>query len=81
MLLALRAVLEGLVSVSDVAKEVDLVLVCEESCSDTVYGCVTPSLVVKAALVVEEVEELRVCLAAPEVEITNLEVRPDCTWI
>ena len=44
MLLALRAVLEGLVPVSDITEEVDLVLVCEESSSDAVDGCITPPL-------------------------------------
>ena len=36
-------------------------------------------LVVEAALLVEEVEELGVSLAPPEVEVANLEVTPDCT--
>lgn len=77
MLLALRAVLEGLVPVSNVAEEVDLVLVGEERSTNTVYGCVTPSFVVKATLRVEVVEELRVSLTTPEVQITDLEVAPD----
>ena len=34
-------------------------------------------LVVEAALLVEEVEELGVSLAPPEVEVANLEVTPD----
>ena len=73
----LRTVLEGLVPVSDITEEVDLILVCEESSSDAVDGGITPSFVVKATLVVEEFKELRVRLVAPEVEIANLEVRPD----
>ena len=36
-------------------------------------------LVVEAALLVEEVEELGVSLTPPEIEVADLEVTPDCT--
>ena len=74
----------------------DLLFLGEESCTNAVYGRISPSLrkpsvsmprcstasatshlVVEAALLVEEVEELGVSLAPPEVEVANLEVTPD----
>lgn len=44
--LALWAVLEWLVSVSDIVEEVDLVLSCEECRAYAVYWCVSPTLIV-----------------------------------
>ena len=37
-----------------------------------------PYLIVEPALLVEPLEELRVRLAAPEIHVRDLEVRPDC---
>ena len=67
------------VVVRDVVEEVDLLLFGEECSTDAVHRGVAPALVVEAALLVEEVEELRVCLAAPEVKVANLEIAPDYT--
>ena len=63
--------------VSNVTKEVDLLLVREQSCTNAMHRCVTPSLVVESAFLVQIVEELGVRLSAPEVEVADLEVRPD----
>ena len=78
VLLALRAMLEGLVPVPDVAEEVDLVLVCEKSSANGVHGRVAPAFVVEATLLVEVVKELGVCLSTPEIEVADLKVGPDC---
>ena len=77
MLRTLWTMLERLVSVSDIAEEVDLVFSREEGCADTVYGCVAPAFVVEPALFIEVFEEFGVGFAAPEVEISDFEVGPD----
>lgn len=69
-----RAVLEWLVAVADVIEEVQLVLGREQSCSDGVNRGISPALIVEAAGRVEVVEELRVLLRPPEVEVTNFKV-------
>jgi hypothetical protein len=66
------------VPVPNIIEEMDLVLVRKESGTDRVHWRISPTLVVKPALLVEEVEELGVGLAPPEVEGTDLEVGPDC---
>lgn len=43
----LRTMCIGVVFVSDLVEELDLVLACEDSCGDAVYGRVTPALQVK----------------------------------
>lgn len=63
--------------VPNIVEEVDLVLAREERRTNRVHRRVTPALVVKPALLVEVVKELGVALATPEVEVADLEVRPD----
>lgn len=75
--ITLGAVLEGLVLVANVIEEVDLVLLGEERSADAVHWGISPPLVVEATLLVQEVEELHVPFAAPEVEVTYLEIAPD----
>jgi len=81
MLLALRTVLEGLVTIANVAEKVDLVLGREEGSTDAVDRCISPTLVVKSALLIEEVEEFAVRLASPEIEIADLEIAPKMATI
>jgi hypothetical protein len=57
----------------------DLVFRQENSGTDTVDRSVAPSLVKEASVLVELVEEVRVGLASPEIEVTNLKVRPEMT--
>jgi hypothetical protein len=66
------------VPIPNIIEEMDLVLIRKESGTDRVHGRISPTLVVEPALLVEEVEELGVGLAPPEVEGTDLEVGPDC---
>jgi len=75
--IALRAVLEGLMLIANVVEEVYLVLLGEKRSADAVHWGISPSLVVEAALLVQEVEELHVSFAAPQIEVTYLEVAPD----
>ena len=35
------------------------------------------NLVIEATFLIQEVEEFDICLAAPEVQVTNLKVAPD----
>jgi hypothetical protein len=57
----------------------DLVFGQENAGADTVDRCVTPSLVEEASILVELVEEILVGLAPPEIEVTDLKVRPEMT--
>jgi hypothetical protein len=62
---ALWTVLEGFMSVSDVIEEMDLILLGEECSSNAMHGCISPSLVVKAALLIEKIKEFGVAFASP----------------
>jgi hypothetical protein len=62
---ALRAMLEGLVTISDVVEEMYLILLGEECSSNAMYGCISPSFIVKPTLLVKEIEEFRVGFAPP----------------
>jgi hypothetical protein len=62
--------------VSDLAEKLDPVLAREERCADRVNGCITPTLVVKATMAIEIIEECCVSLAAPKVHIGNLKIAP-----
>ena len=76
--LTLRTMLEWLMSVSNIVEEVDLIFAREEGGADGMNRRVAPSLVVEPALGIEVLEELAVRLAAPEVEVSDLEIAPDC---
>jgi D-ribose pyranose/furanose isomerase RbsD len=65
------------VPIPDIIEEMDLVLIRKESGTDRVHWRISPTLVVEPALLVEEVEELGVGLAPPEVEGADLEIGPD----
>lgn len=75
--IALGAVLERLMLVANVVEEVYLVLLGKERSADAVHWRISPPLVVEAALLVQEVEELHVSFAAPQVKVAYLEVAPD----
>lgn len=78
MLLTLRAVLEWLVTVTNITEEVDLILMGKKRCTNTVDGRIAPSLIIKATLAIQVVEKLGVSLATPEVKISDFKVTPDC---
>lgn len=78
MSISLWAMLERLMSVADVVEEMNLVPLSEKRSPDAVHRCVSPALVVEAALLIQEVEELSVALTAPQIKVANLKVAPDC---
>jgi hypothetical protein len=63
--IALWTMLERLVTVSNVVEKMDLILLGKECSSNTVYGCIAPSLVVKPTLLIEEIEKFGVSFASP----------------
>jgi hypothetical protein len=67
------------VLVSDRREEVDLVLWKQECSREGVNGCVAPSFVIEAACRIEMIEVRPVRGRTPEVEVGDLEVRPDYT--
>lgn len=77
MSIALWAMLERLVPVSNIVKEMNLVLFGEECCSNTVHRSIAPTFVVEATLPVKEIEELLITFGSPQVQITDFEVAPD----
>lgn len=64
------------VVIGDLVEELDLVLSEQQCCRDGVDGCIPPSLVEEATVLVELVEVVEVCLRAKEVQIPNFEIRP-----
>jgi hypothetical protein len=77
MKVALRAMLEGFMSVTNLFEEVNLILPGEERSSKAVNGSISPAFVVEATLLVKMLEVLCVSLPAPEVKISDLEITPD----
>lgn len=65
-------------SVTNVIKEVDLLLFGEERGTDRVHGRISPSLIVESTFLVEGIKELHVRLRSPKVKVSNLKVGPDC---
>lgn len=53
--------------ISNVIKEVDLILFQKQGGGDGMYGCIAPSLIVEASRGVKELEVCLVCFSAPEV--------------
>ena len=64
------------VIVRDIVKEMDLIFAERQSGADRVYRCIAPALIEEAAVFVESVEKVRICLRSKPVEIANLEVGP-----
>jgi hypothetical protein len=78
---SLWAMLERLMSVSDIVEEVYLILPSKKCRTYAVYGRVTPALVIEATLFVEVLEELGVGFAPPEVHVGDLEITPEMATI
>lgn len=74
--LACRAMGEGHVIIGDIVEEVDLLLLEQETGGDRVDGSIAPSLVEKATILVQRLEEIDVCLGAQPVKVADLEVGP-----
>ena len=68
--IALRAVLERLVSISDIVEEVDLLLLGEKRSANGVHRRISPSLVVEPSGLFKVVEEVRIGLRAPESQVS-----------
>lgn len=77
MSIALWAVLERLMPITNVVEEMYLFLLREKCRSDAMHWRISPSFIVKATLLVEEVEELLVTLTSPEIKITDFKITPD----
>jgi len=73
---ALWTMLEWLVSVSYVLEEVYLILFREERSTQTVYWCISPTLIVETAFWVQVFKVFLVCLSSPEIKVSNLKVAP-----
>lgn len=69
--------LERLMPVPNIVEEVNLVLLCEECCSNTVDRRIAPTFVVKATLLVKEIEKLLITFGSPQVKTADLKVAPD----
>lgn len=75
-LLACRAVRERNVVVGDFIPEVDFILGKQDTSSDGVYGCITPSFVEETALAVKGFEIVKVLLRPEPVQASDFKVRP-----
>ena len=78
MYIALWTVLEGFMPISNILKEVDLILLREESNAETVYWCIAPSLIIESTFGIEMLKVFCIRLATPEVKVSDFEVTPDC---
>lgn len=77
----LRTMLERFMPIPDILEKVDLTLVRKECRSDRVYRRISPSFVVETTFSIKEVEELRISISTPEIEISNFEIGPEVTFI
>jgi len=74
MCFTLWAMLERFMSISNIVKPVNLGFVCEQSSTDRMDGSISPSFIVESTFLIEEIEEIHVCLRTPEVEISYFEI-------
>lgn len=65
-------------TIPNILKKVNLILVCEKRRTDRVHRCITPTFVVKPAFSIEMFKELGVGFSAPKVEVADFKVGPDC---
>jgi len=77
----LGAMHEWVVEVPDLVEEMDLVFARKQCRANAVYGRISPSLIVKSTLLVQKLDKLRVRLASPEIEVTDLKVAPKVATI
>jgi hypothetical protein len=64
------------VVVSDIIKEVYLLLLQEQAGGNRVDGSITPTFVEESSIPVERLEVVDVCLRSQPIEIANFEVGP-----
>lgn len=69
--------LEGVMAIPDIFKEVDLILASEQRSADGMNWCIAPPFVVETTLLVKVVEEFAIRLSAPEIEVADFEVGPN----
>lgn len=71
----------------------NLIFLCKKRSSNAVHGRISPTLdqslkkktrrrgetnlIIEATFLVQEIEKFHICLAAPEIQVTNLKVAPD----
>lgn len=55
--IALWAVLEGFVTISDIIEEMNLVLLGKKCSTNAMDRCISPALVIESALMIEEIKE------------------------
>lgn len=70
------AVCEGDVIVGNVVEEMDLFLLEHDSRSNRVDGSITPAFVEEAAVLVEGLKKVQVCLGSKPVQVANFKVGP-----
>lgn len=75
-LLVSWAVGEGDVVVSNILKEVELLLLKEKTSSNRVHGSITPSLIEETTVLIQRLKEVEVRLAAEPRQATNFKVGP-----
>lgn len=78
-LLIARAMGERYVVVGDLVEEVNLLLLEHSGCGDGVDGCIAPSLIEKATILVKGGEVVNVRLGAQPLQAADLKVGP--LWI
>ena len=69
------------VPVPDILEEVHLVAIQQQARRDRMHRRVTPPLVEEAAVFVQRLEEIRVCLRPEPVQTADLEVRPEVAMV
>jgi hypothetical protein len=74
-----RAIIKGNVVVPNILEPVDLGRILEQSQCNTVHRRIAPALVEEPSCSIEVVEVVLIRLAAPEIEICDLEIAPKMT--
>jgi hypothetical protein len=80
-LLVSWAVGEGDVVVSNILKEVELLLFKEKTSSNRVHGSITPSLIEETTVLIQRLKEVEVRLAAEPRQATNFKVGPEMALV
>lgn len=73
----LRTPLERVMSVPNIPKEMYLLLLRENRRRNRMHGCISPPLIIKPALSLQELEERTIRGGTPKVHISDLKIRPE----